>query len=240
MFVECVSGILVTYSHVGVCISSEWYHALCICTMYMQYVCTKYALVSIPAHACVNTCKCTQYVRVSSVYLVHKSVCYMCVCALFGCVIWMCTYCVHLKCGYMDLAQMCTLCTCVCTCCQYVYPCITGVCVCTYECSGPGTVLHRWYTVLARTHSFASVWILVDLSLTHRCRTILWLELAVLCRGSLHSYAQLVTLLHCLHAHYALVLMFLAMLAIWMPLSGVCVNCVWVHECVSEYVCTHT
>ena len=27
MFAECVSGILVTYSHVGVCISSEWYHA---------------------------------------------------------------------------------------------------------------------------------------------------------------------------------------------------------------------
>ena len=54
-----------------------------LCTMYMQYVCTKYALVSIPAHVCVNMHSVNQYVRVSSVYLVHKSVCYICVCALF-------------------------------------------------------------------------------------------------------------------------------------------------------------
>ena len=64
----CLCMCLCVYARV--CMHAVCIHVcVCMCTMYMQYVCTKYALVSIPAHTCVNMQSVNQYVRVSSVYL---------------------------------------------------------------------------------------------------------------------------------------------------------------------------
>ena len=150
--------------------------AVCILLLdsHIQYVtCPEYAdaLVSIPAHACVNTTQNSQYVRVSSVYLVHKSVCYMCVCALFGCDLNVYIMCASL----VRIYGSCTLCA-------------LWLSSCTTREDSLFTVYHRCY---ALTH----IWPVTHTSAIHGHSGVL-----DLCQSSgpdLYHFCRPVT--HCAH-----------------------------------------